>query len=339
MIVSITGTPGTGKNIISKLISKKLGWKLVDLNRLAEEKGLIKGFDKKRGCSIIDLSALRKEIKKLKKDLVVQSHYAHEVGSDLVIVLRTNPEELRKRMEKRGWAKEKVEENLEAEIMEICKDEALQKTEKVFEVDTTSRDPEKAANQTLDIIFREAFEPKKDLKLPKGLLVHFKKPYGKLFRSEKEFLKYGIRPSEKGLLICIGDLASYSLIESGFSPDIIVVDGKVKRKPFLKKIKFKDKKFKVINKPGLTTRALWNTIRKAMLNAQTEKIKVSVVGEDDLGVLPSVIMAPLGSVVVYGQPELVFEGNKIQGGLVAIQVDLEKKKNAVNLFRQMEKLQ
>ena len=99
--VAITGTPGTGKDTISKMVAKSMGWKLVDLNKLAKEKGFIKGFDKKRNCEIVDLSGLKREIKKLKKDIIIQSHYSHELNSDLVIVLRTELKELRKGMARR----------------------------------------------------------------------------------------------------------------------------------------------------------------------------------------------------------------------------------------------
>ncbi len=162
MIISITGTPGTGKDTISKIVAKKLGWGLIDLNRLAKAKNLFKGYDKKRKCEIVDIKKLNSEIKKIKKDVIIQSHYSHELGSDLIIVLRTNPGELRKRLEKRGWSKEKIEENVEAEIMDVCKDQAFQKTGRVFEVDTTGKKPEDSAEEIINIIFRVGFQIKKN---------------------------------------------------------------------------------------------------------------------------------------------------------------------------------
>ena len=333
VIVAITGTPGTGKDTVSKQVAKMLGWKLVDLNRLAKDGGLIKGFDKKRSCEIVDISGLRKEVKKIKKDVIIQSHYSHELNPDLVIVLRTNPNILRKRLEKRGWPKEKVEENIEAEIMEICKDEVLQKTNKVFEVDTNKPDSEKSAETAVNIIYREVADLKKDLKIPNSLIELFKKPYGKLFKSTEDFLKSNIKKSNGGLLITVGDFISYSMVENGVDPDIIVFDNKVRRLPFKRKINFRAKIYKVINRPGITGRNLWKTIRKAF--AQPERIKISVIGEEDLALLPSVIMAPLGSVILYGQPNMVFNGKEIEGGLVAIKATAEKKKEAWNLFKKM----
>ena len=337
MIISITGTPGTGKDTISKIIAEKIGLQLIDLNKLAEEKKLFVGHDKKRGCEIVDLRKLSLEIKKLKKDSIIQSHYSHELDSDLVVVLRTNPGELRKRLEKRGWAKEKIEENIEAEIMEVCKSDALEKNKKVFEVDTSSRGPEESAEDAVNIIFREAFGIKRGLKLPDKLLEYFKKPYGRIFNSAESFVSSGIW-KKIGLLIVVGDQSSYTVLKAGLEPDIIIVDGKVRRKAFEEKIDFAGEKIKVSNSAGVTTQILWNTIKKAILESKEHKTKIEVVGEDDLGVLPSVIMAPLGSVVLYGQPELVFKGEEIHEGIVGIEVDLKKKKGALMLLKEMDEL-
>lgn len=340
MILSITGTPGTGKNTVSKIVAKELGWRLVDLNATAKRKNLFKGYDQKRKCEIVDLEKLNSEIKKTKKDSIIQSHYSHELSADLIVVLRTEQSELRKRLEKRGWPKEKIEENIEAEIMEICKDEALQKTKKVFEIDTTAQKPENSAEEIINTVFREGFEIKKDLKIPDKLLGYFKKPYGKLFSSTKEFIKSGLSKKNKGLLINVGDQSAYSLLQSGISLDIIVIDNKVRRQPFKGKIDFNGKELKAVNRLGIMGRSLWTTVKKSIsLASGKEKIKVVVAGEDDLAVLPYVIMAPLGSVILYGQPELDFEGEKIEGGLVAIKVDLEKKNDAVRLLREMERFQ
>ncbi len=337
MIIAVTGTPGTGKDAVSKIVGEKLGFDLIDLNKVAKEEGFFLEYDKKRKCDVADIKKLNSEIKKIKQDSVIQSHYSHELDADLVIVLRTSPGELRKRLEKRGWFKGKIEENIEAEIMEVCKSDALEKNEKVFEVDTTEKKPEESAEEVLNIIFREAFEIKKDLELPEKLLEVFRKPYGKLFSSAENFVNSGVEKKEGGLIIVIGDQSSHALLEAGLDPDIIVIDGKVRRQAFEKKIVFGGKELKVYNKAGITSKALWNSVKDAITSRQKTKILVN--GEDDLAVLPSVIMSPLGSIVLYGQPELSFDNKKIVGGLVCIEIGLEKKKDALRLLREMERLQ
>jgi adenylate kinase len=164
MIVAISGTPGTGKSEVAKAIAEKLKWGLVDLNKLAEEKKLYLGYDSKRDCKIVDLKGLAKEIEKLTGDCIIESHYAHDMPADLVIVLRANPAEIRKRLKGRGWTTEKIEENVEAEIMEICVSEALEKGRKVFQVDTTGKTVKSTASEAMRIIktILKPSKPRKD---------------------------------------------------------------------------------------------------------------------------------------------------------------------------------
>src|SRR3989338_1285217 len=76
-----------------------------------------------------------------RKSLVIDSHLSHYLPSkyvDKCIVMRcTDLKELKKRLEKRGYDKLKVEENIEAEIMESCLQDALQQSHKVEVIDTS----------------------------------------------------------------------------------------------------------------------------------------------------------------------------------------------------------
>jgi adenylate kinase len=163
MIISISGTPKTGKTSVAKALAKKLMWKLVNLNDLAKEKRLYLGYDKSRKSRIVDIGKLKSEVRKLSrshKNLILESHYSHDMPCDMIIILRTNPAELRRRMRKAGWSKKKIEENTEAEIMGIVREEALENTGKkatkvafrseskrVLEIDTTGRKPEWVAGK------------------------------------------------------------------------------------------------------------------------------------------------------------------------------------------------
>ena len=152
MIIAVSGTPGTGKTEIAKALAERLKWKFIDLNKLAEENQFYLGYDEKRGCKIVDIEKTRKEIEKLKGNCVLESHYAHDMPADTVIILRANPGELRKRLEKRGWSGEKIEENIEAEIMEVCKTEALEQGKKVKEVDTTGKSVSQVVEEIIKIL-------------------------------------------------------------------------------------------------------------------------------------------------------------------------------------------
>ena len=141
MIIAISGTPGTGKTEVAKALADKLGLRFIELNKLAEEKGLYEGYDEKRKCNIVNIDALKRELGKM-DNCVIESHYAHDMPADVVIILRTNPGELRKRLEDRNWPREKIEENVEAEIMEVCKTEALEQGKHLIEIDTTNKNIE-----------------------------------------------------------------------------------------------------------------------------------------------------------------------------------------------------
>ncbi len=150
--VCITGTPGTGKSEIARRLSKELGWKMVELNKLAKEKGCIAGYDEKRGCEEVDVEKLAREVEKMEGDLVLESHFSHYMPCDAVFVLRVDPKELRKRLQKKGWKEKKIKENMEAEITEVCKSEALEEEKRVYEVDTTRKKPEEVVEEILKVI-------------------------------------------------------------------------------------------------------------------------------------------------------------------------------------------
>ena len=67
---------------------------------LAERLNLYSGFDEKRKCKIVSINRLRSEINKIKDswpDLVLDGHYSHLIPHDLLIILRTDLKELKKR--------------------------------------------------------------------------------------------------------------------------------------------------------------------------------------------------------------------------------------------------
>ena len=126
--IIITGTPGTGKTTVSKIISNKLESSLVAVNDLIEEKHIYNGYDAEKDYKLVDIDALSKEIKvKLSSSndeyMIIEGHLAHEFKDeedvDTVIVLRARPDILRKRLNKRNWSNSKVQENLEADELAL----------------------------------------------------------------------------------------------------------------------------------------------------------------------------------------------------------------------------
>ncbi|RLJ07003.1 MAG: NMP kinase [Candidatus Aenigmatarchaeota archaeon] len=139
MWIAITGTPGTGKSRVAEELGKKLGWKVLHLGDLADR--FRTGWDKKRACWIVDHEKMGKELKKMHKNenLILEGHFSHLLPVDIIFVLRLNPSVLRKRLERREWPEEKIQENLEAEIMQVCLDEARETGKPVFEIDANKK--------------------------------------------------------------------------------------------------------------------------------------------------------------------------------------------------------
>lgn len=141
-IIIVTGTPGTGKTTIAEKTAKEKGYILINVNKLIEEKNLSEGYDKEKQCAIIDVKKLNEILinlfdfyrKKNKKGLVIDSHLSHYLPSkyvDLCVVTKCDLGKLRKRLEKRRYFESKIRENLDAEIFDVCYNEALEKGHKI----------------------------------------------------------------------------------------------------------------------------------------------------------------------------------------------------------------
>ena len=150
MLIALTGTPGVGKSTTAEIL-KRRGYKVLSVNELAERFDCIIGEDE--GCKIVDVDKLSKKVKDIVKGLtIVEGHLSHLLNPDLVIVLRCNPLELKRRLESKGWYEEKILENVEAELVDVILIEALDSVREVYEIDTTNLSPEEVANAVEDIL-------------------------------------------------------------------------------------------------------------------------------------------------------------------------------------------
>ena len=141
-VIAVSGTPGTGKTRYSKELCKKKGFLYIDVNKVIEKYKISEGYDKKRKTKIIDVNKLNeklieiicKEKEKKRKGIVIDSHMSHFLPKryvSLCVITKCSLSELKERLEKRGYSKSKVRENLDAEIFDICRIEALESGHKV----------------------------------------------------------------------------------------------------------------------------------------------------------------------------------------------------------------
>lgn len=162
-IVCISGTPGVGKTALAKRLAEILGVEHIELSRHVIEKGLYQSFDEERQSYVIDEDAVRDYIRRLYSSIgpfVLDSHYAELTPRDLVevlIVLRLDPRELRKRLTARGWSARKVAENVEAELLSIPTRNAIEELgeDLVAEIDATGKSLDEIVEIAQAILFGE----------------------------------------------------------------------------------------------------------------------------------------------------------------------------------------
>ena len=164
-VIIVTGSVGTGKTTLSRKLAEKLNFEYIDVNKIINK--ISEGYDKKRKSKIIDTDKLNKNLineisnikksnkktinkknplnnnkkstKKIKNGVVVDSHLSHYLPKrcvDLCIVTKCSLKILERRLKKRKYNKNKIRENLDAEIFDICLGEAEESGHNVIVVDT-----------------------------------------------------------------------------------------------------------------------------------------------------------------------------------------------------------
>ena len=135
MRMGITGTPGTGKTTVAEALDKEI----ISIKEFAREREL----GEEKDIFEIDVERVKEE---LPEDCWIEGHLAHKVGVDYCIVLRTRPDVLEERLKERDYSEDKIEENLEAEKMDLILSEAFENC-KIYEIDTTRKSVEETVEE------------------------------------------------------------------------------------------------------------------------------------------------------------------------------------------------
>ena len=148
-VLIVTGTPGVGKSSFTCIFASQINADVISVGTLVNKKKLYHDKDNKRDTYIADLKKVSKEVETIlsKKSItyILEGHYAVEVVPpekiNLVFVLRRDPRILKVILKKRGYSKQKIWENLAAEILDVCLVDAINSCgiNKVFEIDTTGK--------------------------------------------------------------------------------------------------------------------------------------------------------------------------------------------------------
>ena len=160
-VILITGTPAVGKTTLAKKLATQLNAQYINLTELSEKEHLALEKDKQRDTTIIDEVKMRRTLKtiitKTEADIVIDGHYAAAVTPKTLVthvfVLRRNPMELREFMRQRGYSEPKQNENLAAEILDVCLVEAIRTQKgKVCELDVTGKTVEDTLDSVLAVL-------------------------------------------------------------------------------------------------------------------------------------------------------------------------------------------
>ncbi|MBT3865597.1 AAA family ATPase [Candidatus Woesearchaeota archaeon] len=141
-VIAVTGSAGTGKSTYAKKLAKAKGYLYFDVGNFIKKYKIYDSYDKKFKTYLVDVDVLVKvlseTVKGISKEgwkgIVLDGHLSHYLSSklvDYVVVVRCDIKTLRKRLERRKYSKKKIEENVEAEIMETCLIEAKELKHKV----------------------------------------------------------------------------------------------------------------------------------------------------------------------------------------------------------------
>lgn len=144
MKTAITGTPGTGKSAAAARLAER-GYTVLRFSDLAT--AYVCGRDEERDCDVVDVEALDEAFRRRTGDLLVEGHLSHLLSVDQGVVLRCHPDVLSSRLREKEWSERKVEENVEAEALDVVFTAAVERhgERHVAELDTTDRSVEGVA--------------------------------------------------------------------------------------------------------------------------------------------------------------------------------------------------
>ena len=172
---------------------------------------------------------------------------------------------------------------------------------------------------------RGTYEPPREL--PKDGRTILKAPKGDLFAAkdgipEKRVVDR-IQQEQPKCVIAVGDVTTSTILKQNYRPRVMIVDGITKRGQFEERFSA-DRIYTIYNPPAMIYPEAWSVIDTAIHDDGTSLIDVE--GEEDLMGFPAVLLAPDGSVVLYGQPDV---------GIVWIPVSRENKRVARELLEKM----
>ncbi|MEM2098732.1 MAG: DUF359 domain-containing protein [Candidatus Bathyarchaeia archaeon] len=161
------------------------------------------------------------------------------------------------------------------------------------------------------------------------LRAKFKEPFGMLVRGSfaetMHVLGNIVERERPPVVVAVGDTVSQNICASGMSVNLVITDGLRERKHVAPLVFTGRRVVHVRNPAGMITEEAIVAVREAL--GSSEQVHLVVSGEDDLLTVVAVAYAPLGGIVVYGQPG---------EGVVVVRVTADKQAEALGILKEME---
>jgi uncharacterized protein (UPF0218 family) len=165
------------------------------------------------------------------------------------------------------------------------------------------------------------------LLLTEGQRQRLKEPLGQLIAGSPIECNQALKRVQDGekprMLILVGDTISRKALHSGIRADVIIIDNKEMRARAVDFAHGKTRVFRTVNAQGTIDLLAWEAVAEAVRKGNGA---VLVEGEEDLLTLVAIIVAPVGSIVAYGQPG---------EGIVIVRVTVKKKNEIQALVDEM----
>ena len=145
-----------------------------------------------------------------------------------------------------------------------------------------------------------AEDPWRDRRLPESMREELRRPLGPVMSGDAAFT--AVRGAR--LVVTVGDACTADLAARGREPDVAVVDFKTKREADdalgARVRALRARVLTAISPAATLTRDVWTALDEAFKSG--ERVRIEVLGEEDLAALAAIDLAPEGTAVLYGQP-------------------------------------
>ena len=160
-------------------------------------------------------------------------------------------------------------------------------------------------------------EARPSLKVPLGRLLHGKA--SQIYNEIARLISFKKPPR----VIFVGDAVSRNATAKRIRRDLMIIDNREMRGQTKAFDASAERTFRVRNEPSTIGLEAWAAVEDAV---ESGNAVVIVDGEEDLLTLVAMMVAPLGSLVIYGQPDK---------GVVLVEIDEEARKKAKVLVQGM----